>query len=253
MVTITKPDGTALVTDQSATGATSAWTYTLTPTQTAVLGVYKAVLTATVSEVVQTYTSWYEVAGGFFFETEEARAFDDSAMSSTTDYPTDKIIAAREQVEEDIEQVCGVAFVPRGKRINLHGTGTSRLLLPDLYVTSLVAAEVDGTALTTELDDLVIEASGRLILAEHSWDLGDRNVLVDYVHGYAQVPDPIKRAALMWTRARLVPTSLDDRATSHTDETGTRQLAVAGRRFPSGIPEVDAILSRYTERVPVLI
>ena len=54
--------------------------------------------------------------------------------------------------------------------------------------------------------------------------------------------------AMMLARSILVPSNIDDRALTFSDELGTRTLAVPGGRFGStGIPEVDAAIAQYGE------
>jgi hypothetical protein len=74
-------------------------------------------------------------------------------------------------------------------------------------------------------------------------------ISVAYEYGISPPPADVKRAALLRVRDLLVSinSGIPDRAvTFQVNDMGTYQLATAGRAgFETGIPEVDAILSRY--------
>lgn len=262
-VTITNSAGTT-VTSGSATkptDTTGQYEFTLTPSHTANLDTYTATWSGTVSAQVNTWTTQFEVVGGFYFSVGEARTFDQGVLSGTNDYPTQDIINGREQVEQRIEQITGVSWVPRGKRLTINGLGTDILHLPGLYprrVVSLAVTDSSGTVDTydsTELADLVLYDWGQLSRKTLGTFLsGSRNVNILFEYGHDSPPEPLKRAALMMLRHSLVPSNIEDRAISFSDEMGTRQLSVANsdRRRWTGIPDIDSILADYQEKVPVI-
>lgn len=219
--------------------------------ETEVLDVYSVAWTGTFDAEEQTFHSEYEVVGGFFFSVSEARSFDGGALTDESAYPLQSIVDAREQVESEIEDACGVAFVPRGARVALDGSGGAALFLPHIRIRDVVEATEDDTAV--DLDDVTLRTDdGVLILSVGSWAIGDRNVSVLYEHGYTQPPARIKRAALILLRDRLVRSNVNDRALSYTDDSGTMQMSVAGVNGAFGIPEVDAAVAQYTEHIAVL-
>lgn len=220
-------------------------------TDTDVLDVYDVAWTGTFDTQSQTFNTQYEVVGGFFFTTTEARAFDNGAMSDTTAYPSQTIVDGREQVEAEIEEACGVAFVPRGRRVLVDGSGTSTLFLPHGRIHSVVSVAVDDEAV--DLADVTLYGDeGRLVVSAGSFATGTLNVAVLVEHGYAQPPARIKRAALILLKDRIIGSNVHDRALSHSDESGTMTLAVAGTNGVFGIPEVDAAVAQYAETVPLV-
>lgn len=231
-------------------GTTGTYEFGLTPSHTAVLDRYTAEWSYSRAGSAEQATTTFEVVGSFYFSVAEARASDNAAMGDPTRYPSSAIIAGRELVEDHIEHLCGVAFVPRAARVVIDGTNDD-VLVALTRPRKIVSASVDDVALTAgQLANIAIYPEGRL--AYPSWIAGELNVRLHVVHGHDAPPEPIKRAALILLRNRLVASNIDDRAVAFTDELGTRQLAVAGRRGqPTGIPDVDAAIAQYSERAPV--
>lgn len=214
-------------------------------------GVYGSDWSYVAGNVEQTATTWFEAVGAHLFTLAEARSFDNGAMADQTRYPDRALREGRDLVSEHLDQLCGVSFVPRGARTVLDGSGEAGIWLPNVRTTQVVSASIGGTMLTDT--EYVLSNEGFLErVGGNTWISGSQNVVVDYVHGYVVPPEPIKRAALVLLRNRLVASNVDDRAISFTDELGTRQLAVAGRRGqPTGIPDVDAAIAQYSDRAPV--
>lgn len=234
--------------------STGVFSVALTPTVTAALDTYSVTWTATIDAVSQKRYSSYEVVGDFLFGIADLRAFDPSLTAAL--YPTDTIVAAREAAEERLELLCGTAFVPRGRRVVLDGTGDLEIIVPDVEVTSVTAGSIDAgsgaVALTSgDLSDLTVYPWGVIRRNDNGvWDSGNKNVSLLYVHGYTQAPEPIRRAAMALARANLVGLSLFDRARSQAVEGGILTYTLAGRDGVTGIPEVDAVISAYSRNVP---
>jgi hypothetical protein len=257
-ITVRVEDGAGVVvvptTAASPSDVVGIYGLTLTPAQTAILDTYMAIWTATVAGASRTYRTRFEVVGGLYFTVAEARVFDNAALASVTTYPVETIVAGRELVEAELEVACGVAFVPRSARARVAGRGRRELVFPNRYPRSLVSVSVDGTALSqAELDAIVLRDEG-VAWRPTPWpesSANPYNVQAHYAHGYDEPPPRMKRAALVLLRHRLVASNIEDRAISYTDELGTRALAVAGRRGqPFGIPDVDAAVADYDERIP---
>jgi len=159
------------------------------------------------------------------------------------------IVDGREQVEGEIEDAAGVAFVPRGYRAVLDGNGRTSLFLPHNRITRLVSLKV-GDDTVDVADAYLYGSEGRLALQVGSFGTGNLTVQALYEHGYAQPPARIKRAALILLKDRVVASNIEDRALSHTDEAGTIALSVAGANGIFGIPEVDAAVEQYSELAP---
>lgn len=234
-------------TSSKPVGTTGMYEFGLTPAHTAVLDSYSAAWSYTRAGSAEQATTSFEVVGGFFFSVAEARAFDNGAIADAARYPASTIVAGRELVEDHIEYLCGVSFVPRAIRVVIDGTD-DEVLVGLTRPTTILSASIGDVVLTAgQLANISIYPEGRLVYP--SWIAGDLNIRLHVVHGHEAPPEPIKRAALILLRNRLVASNIDDRAVAFTDELGTRQLAVAGRRGqPTGIPDVDAAVAQYSER-----
>lgn len=255
-VTVTVYDGSGTESESGVASAVSGSTgvYEYSPS-TATLDDYSAEWDFAVGGVAQEAWTYFEVTGGFFFTVAELRAFD-TRLADTARFPTATVVDVREGVEADLEDACGVAFVPRADRVTMDGSGKVSLYLPHLHLRDVYSASVDDTALTAaELADLHLYDSGRVTRGAVEggvWDLGTRNVELHYEHGHDRPPHRIKRAALILARSRLVPNLYDERAESMTTDEGSFNLAVPGRDGEFGIPEVDAAVAAWTEDIPTI-
>lgn len=252
-VTITRDDGTAVVTAQPATEAgTGVVSYTLTPAQTVPLDVLTVSWTATFGGQAQVFTDTVEVAGGVLFTIAQARAL--NALSNATTYPAAAIAEARTYVESELEHACGVAFVERYRRETVNGSGGVNLMLSMPRVTAVRSVTLDGAAITVgELADIAPGPGGSLYNPA-GWTAGFSNYEVVYEHGYPDgaVRAAASQAALLWAKNHLVKGPIDDRTTAFSTEDGTFSMATPGiRGSVSGIPAVDAFIQRYSLNVCV--
>jgi hypothetical protein len=244
-VTVTRSDGTAVVTGAATTGTgAAARTYSLAAQSR--LDHLTAVWTGAAGRVV---TTRHEVVGGFYAELAEIRALD------SLKYPTTLLEVARAQAEDRFEQATGVAWVRRHARDTLSGNGAARMVLPRRPPRSLIAATIGGVAagdltLFRLYDEGVIERAGGVTWPKESSG-GGGNIVVEYVHGYDAPPADLKQAFMTFVRYLLLETRsrIPDRATAMTTEWGTFQLASATSRATL-IPEVDAVLAAYDRRIP---
>lgn len=226
-------------------------TCTLTPEQTSDLNLLTATWT---DDGGGTFTTLVEVVGGYYFSVAEARAAA-PAMSDDVNYPTDKIIEARRQIEEEFERICGVAFVPRYAREQLWSTCEWQSIpawpaIRRIRSLSWVDAFGTETPFTTEELALArIDDAGLRIL----WSgLPYGTTIAGYEHGYDQPPAEVKRAAFQRLRYLVAKpnSAIPDRATTFSiAEGGTYSLAMAGA-YKTGQPDVDAVLDRWSMRVP---
>lgn len=243
-------NGSAAVTD-SAGVAVAGSPFTATHGGT---GVYTVTIPATLA-VLDSYTvNWtfpdastartpFEIVGGFYFTITELRATDPVLAS----FSADNCRAVRSAVEERFEQVCDVAFVPRGRRYKTSGDGTGSLFLPSKFVRSVVAGSVGGVALTSpEVADIRIYSWGIQRDTLGVWTSGNQNVSVLYEYGMAEPPAPVKAAALRYARHLAVPHAFDDdRMISFQTDVGIVQQSVA-RAGKLGFPDIDSVLESYT-------
>ena len=256
-VQVVRQDGsTVLAAGSSTTAGSDVGVYqrTLTAAQTSQLDV----LTATWTDAgdSSTTTTTHAVAGGVYFTIGEARATDTALDNRFTDGAA---IAGRQDVEDEFESICNVAFVPRAARIRVDGRGTNEVLLPNPMPRRLRAVWIYSdattyTALTAaEVAACRFDPSGVLVRTEgKTFPEGVRNVLVDYEHGYTRPPAEIKRYAIKRLRQILTEatSAVPSRATSfQVAETGVFRLATAGR-LSTGDPDIDGALARYSMQIP---
>lgn len=232
----------------------------LTAAETATPRRIKAVWTVTANAVEMTFTTYHEVVGDLLFTLAEARSFDHGVLSSPEEFPDADILAARDAIWEQFEDICRVRFGTAATREIVDGEGTRSIALHwrEVQAVSAAAIRASGgttwTALTSdELADLQLYDFRRRLVRESIgyWTSGARNIRVDYTHGYARVPLEIRRAALVVLRDQLPGSNLTNRALSQTNEFGTFRISAAGERGKwFGIPMVDEALSRYARRLP---
>lgn len=248
-VRVVRADGTEVLPAGTATTAgtgTGEFSVSLTPAQTALLDE----LTVTWTDSDSSHTTKAEVVGGFYFSVGEARA-SDSTLENAGKYPDADILAARAEVEQEFEEITGVAFVPRYHRILLSGSGKTSQRIPSRRIRAIRSVEVDGVAWTTS-DVASVRFVGNVLARADGgfFPVGVRNIVVAYEHGWDRPPADVRRAALLRLRSLLNAnkTGIPDRATSFTvTEGGTYRLATAGKDR-TGIDSVDAVLARYSEQ-----
>lgn len=243
--------GTA--TTSAATGVRS---YTLTPAATATL----RVLVATWTDGTQSTTTRTEVVGGYYASVRTIRE-SDPVLEDSRKYPAAAIVAARRTVEAEFEDYCGVAFVPRYRRVRLNGSGREELVLPDTELRSVRSVreyDTDNNFETYTAGELAAIPENPAGLAVRTdgeiFERGDRNVVVEYEHGYDRPPQDILEAFFLRVRDVLNRSNrgVPDRATTFTSDVGgTYSLLVAGRGGSiTGIPDVDVALRRHSRKVP---
>lgn len=213
-------------------------------------GVYDVEWNGDTDDVVD--TSSFEVVGSVLFTIPEARAAD-ADLADTAAFPAAKIRQYRDAVEVEFERITGRSFTARrGRFETLTLDQLAYLMSLDVTdVTAVQAITVDGE--TVDVDDWTFGPGGVLLASSAPVYGATVTVTVDY--GFSVVPDDVKRAGIIRVRSLLAAESsgIPDRATSFTDVGDNRyNLATAGKfGSETGIPEVDAILARYTSSVAV--
>jgi hypothetical protein len=195
-----------------------------------------------------------EVVGSHLFTEAQARAFDLSALSDASTYSDADIALARDRITDAFESICEISFVPRYAREQLPGTGTPILYVSKPKVSEVLSATIGGTAQT--VSDIVVLPGRGLHHTTTDWTAATRadplNCVVAYEHGYTKPPGEITRAALIVLREQVVASDIPLRALGYSTEIGNVQLATAGMRGAwFGLPEVDAVLSRFSSHQPV--
>lgn len=250
------PDGTEVAPAVSGSGATR--TASVTPAADMLMGFGSATWT---SENLGAIAQEIEVVGGFLFTVAEARAWGDRALADEDAYTDEAIEAERERIAEEFAGIGGVSYVPLPATAIVDGTGRSSLLLPNMKIIRVRTVETREGATWTALDEdamaaLFVESWGQLSRECNYWTYGIRNVRVVYEHGFEPVPLPIKSVALRWCRYSMVPSDINERAISVSNQVGTEQLwtpGYSGRgKAIHPLPEVDRVLRmpKYNFRLP---
>lgn len=245
----------AVVSDRAATGTGSgAYSATLSAAETALLDLLTLSWQDSASRTATTYA---EVVGGYYFTPAELREFDTS-LDDPARYTDAAIVRARRQVEDEFEQIAGVAFVPRYRLVIADGTGTSTLYLRTRRVRVVSELEIvdpdtdTRSAADAELWYHTIDASRLVCTAGAVWPAGRGNVLVHVEHGYDRPPEDLKVAAMRRCRQKLNATrgGIPDGADRWTTQDGSIVYATIPGRGRIGDPDIDAVLARYTIAPP---
>lgn len=163
-------------------------------------------------------------------------------------FPDWQLLAALRVAEATVESYCGTAFVPRFAQAQVDGCDW--LVLPDLYVTRVLAATVGGPAGDPlDVSGWLVAPGGVVYPQVGQVPEGTQNVLVSYVQGWPNPPADLSQAVLSIVEELLVGSlnGLPDRATALTTDGVTYAIAQAGPNRPTGLPAVDATLNRYRE------
>lgn len=201
------------------------------------------------------HTTLVEVVGGFFFTIAEARAADPN-LAKDDKFPTPALVEARRQVEEEFEQICDLAFVPRFRVDRVAGHGRTWALLEQPHVRRVRSiTELDtGTTTTpwTEDDLLSVDLGPACRISSRAGKTFACDVAVAYEHGYDRPPAEVKRAAIQRLRyfAAQPSTGIPDRATSFSVAEGGSYRLDTAKAYKTGVPDIDAVLGRWSERYP---
>jgi hypothetical protein len=248
-VAVTRLDGTAVSSGAATHPGLGQYSYTV-PGQ-ANLDTLAVTWTATsIGGAVVTATDTVEFVGGYLCGLAEARA-SDTTLTSTTTYPTAMLADKRLEVEEECEEICRQAFVPRFYRETLSGTGTDRLGLKHMMLRRLRAVTVSGVAWSGSDVTAVPPAENGIARRPDGavWPAGVGNIVVEYEHGWDRPPERITAAAMLHLRylVNQPRTGIADRVSSYTNVAGTFQVATADSTR-TGYPDVDSVYMRYTRQ-----
>jgi hypothetical protein len=258
-VTVTRADGSTVATAAATTeGADFKLSYSLSASNNSRLDWLKAVWTDAGDST--SWTTWYEVVGGYYFTVAQARALDPALTA--LDYPAADLLSLRDEIEREFEspQAIGRGLVPRYMRERLHGDNTAELFLsvPDLRrVRSILAVDPDGTTwepfASATIAAIPANTDGAARLEGYTWP--SQPIVIEYEYGIDRPPSDLVRAIVR--RLRYVsaqPNSgVPDRATTFSAgrDGGTYGLAVEGRAgFITALPDVDLLIRRYRVRGP---
>ncbi len=250
-VGVARADGTEVIANtQAATTEDGVSTVALDPADTAQLDWLTATWTHGPSEA--TITSVVEVVGGFYLSVAQARELEPGIADAGT-YPDAEVRRVRAEVEDEFEAICGVAFVPRFHQVRYGSNPACHdLVLPYPRVRRI--RSIIGPAgpwTNDQIGAVGLNALPGVLRARSGWT---GPLTIAFEHGYDRPPPELVAAAALRIRHRLNrPVSgVPDRATSFSvTEAGTYRLDQAGR-YKTGIPDVDAVLARRSERGPTI-
>lgn len=247
-VTVTRDNGTVLVTDQATTGTgEAARTYTLAATHTQLVDLLT--VSWQVSDVEVASTS-VEIVGGYFASNPQIT---DRAPKVSGTLPASTINEVRAEVEQEFEDECHVAFVPRYRRERIHvRRDTDRLLLDEFELRAVRSAVIhysstsSYTLTSTELAAIKANPAGMAVRTDGGcWPCGSW-VEIAYEHGYDRPSQRVVRAFLERVTEKIHQknSGISPRATVITNENGTTNYAPSpgNQNYITGNYEVDKVL-----------
>jgi len=239
-------DGSTIDSGTATQGTPADGIYTFPLVTSAVVDTHTVDWTGGFGGAPFTARDFVEFVGGHLFGLAEARNL--PPPLSVAVYSWAKLAEKRIGTEDECEEICQVAMVPRFKRRVLDGTGTPDLVAPDLMLRVLRAVTVNGTVLTgPEVAAIGITDSGLITLdtgwaPRGVWPRGRRNIIVEYEHGLDYPPTFVAEAGMLRLRDRL---SMSDTSTPTkaiaftTPEGGTYRMTLPSKK-KTGNPDVDA-------------
>jgi hypothetical protein len=203
------------------------------------------------------FTTTTEVVGNFYATPAEVRAMDMISGEAST-FPAADLVGAINYATAVIDDFCGASFVQRYQRDVLNGTNSQVIRVTQLFPETLLAASIDGTALTAgEISDTALFEDGTMMRKSGVWTYTTpgNKVIIDYEHGLAATaPEDIRWAARTLARYHLLEqvSRIPDRAISVQSEFGQIQLSQpGGLNRPTPLNDVNVILNRHRHRAPV--
>lgn len=246
-VTVTREDGTVLAGGTTTDTGVGTTTFPLTAAvhttrvDDLTIGYSATVAGRTVSEY-----EYVKVVGARFFSIALLRA--QKGLSNTVVYANADLKWARDVAEDFVEEFTKDAFVPQYRRDIFDGDDGSEMFLSRIGVRSIIGVTIDGVAASTT--GWSVSASGRVRTDGDIFTsnvTAGQNITVSYSLGRNAPPANLANATVKLARHLLLSleSSIPDRARMMTTEFASYQLDVASEDKPTGIPEIDAVLSRY--------
>lgn len=163
-------------------------------------------------------------------------AYTDEVIQEGIDYAT-----------EMIDSYTGTSFEAKAVTFSFNGNGSSIQWLDTPFMQSVTAVTEDGVALDEA--DFSIPPDGFFIVADAQFFTRGKLYTVTGTAGhYTTVPVQIQVAArtIAAKYVKSLRTALPDGTIQVVTDQGTILVAQPGVRGPTGIPEVNAILNRFT-------
>lgn len=261
--TAKKPDGSVAYTGAATRTGVGVFTWPFV-SQSALMR-FTNYWSANFSAQPVTIKTGLEIVGDFFFTVSQLRGYD--AALNAVKYPYSDVLDSRQSVEKEFERVCKRAFVRRYERETLTGDYTNELWLlhPDVG---------DVTSLTFDGDDVLSDYLPYIRVSNENSKMiyftvesglvwpGDTDIVVEYEHGFADVPYQIHDKAMKRARGLLLGKNarIEDRVSviQGGEQFGRFNIATPGMDmgfgryvrssmgvWHTGIPDVDVVLEDF--------
>jgi hypothetical protein len=244
-VSVAAYDGTVVHTATATEGAEEGrYETTLPPAATAVLDR----LTATWAVGADARTTTHDVAGGWYLSLPEMRR---AALADLSKFSNEQLLLARLEVENEVEDICGTAFVPRFAVATAVGDGGGTLAVPIDAIRAVRAVTVRpltgvlSTWTLTQLAAVRLDQSGSLVAPGSLFWPAGAVVEVAVEHGADRPPVELTQVMLRRIRSSV----LNQRPDVVTiDPNGQPVEESRPGRWRTGDPVVDAVYSRFSRR-----
>lgn len=248
-VTVTEKDGTAVVGPVIASAGTGTGNYKTTVNAQTDPKVLVATWTATVAGVARTLVTEHEIVGAHLFSLADLRVL--PGMEDVVRFPDSKLREMRDEVTDLFNDYTNTAFGATWYSETFDGNSEKTLELTKFPVMRLYRVTIGGT--TQTISSWTVDSVGR-VLTDKTLTAATygQNVVFQYIYGEPRVPRDVRRASRILARTWLLgdKSSIPDRARMMQTDMGQFVLSTAGDDYPTGIPDVDAVLNRYSKRIP---
>jgi hypothetical protein len=261
VVTITRPDLTTIASGTvSHVGGVDSGQYKFVLAGQPDCTILDVTWTGTIGGQPQTLQDRIEIVGADLFGLAAFRALRVAngtpfATTATPLFTDNQIRDARTAVLEEFTAILGFSPVPRFAREILDGNGSPRMPLPGLKATRILNVTINGVAQTSSSYQVGI---GNQIESVSSYGWGDtftwgqRNVVVEWVHGTERVAGNGSHVAMLYAAALLNPSGFSSASTVSMPDgsTYTYEPSETGRnnfQRHTGIREVDRWLNRWSQ------
>lgn len=180
---------------------------------------------------------------------------------------TDEIINnAMNEADLLIDDYTGTSWTAKAWSMTVSGSASRRLTLEDpfngqrrvLFPRSITAVTVDGTSQLAASSSWALFPEGFVLKDSGIFEYtapGMNVVIAGTAGASTAAPVDIQLVARTLARQYALDTvsRVDDRAVMMTTEVGTIRLSQPGKRWPTGMPQLDAILNRRRHRGPAIV
>lgn len=242
--TITRADGTVIATGRTTTASGADLTCALTTAEAASLDVLSAVWT---DDGAVRARSYHRLVGGFLFTIAEL-----DALGGVSTFTAVQKRAARDAVTDMIERETGVCWNTTYDRDEFEGHDRTVLVAKRRPIQTVREFTIENVQVATTYN--VNAAAGLVTPTVHGSLSMCGWVVFGYEHGFNAPPHDLSEAAAHATKLRLLgrTSGIGERVRSISDEQGTRTFSFAGPGHPTGVDEIDAVITAHDMRDPAV-